>query len=67
METNAKIAGGDLPNFKIIPVPHGRWALLKKLEYVTFGGKLSYIMREVSTYDTYQGALDDVKHLGLEA
>jgi len=61
------VTGGDLPACEIVPIPYGRWTIRSKRGcYLTFSGKLSYTMQEVATYDTYQEALDDAKHLGLE-
>jgi hypothetical protein len=51
-----------LPPLEIVPTFHGKWALLVR-DYLPFGGQY---MREAATYSTYEEAVADAKHLGLE-
>lgn len=53
----------ELPFYKISPTFHGRYSLLSR-RALPFGG---FYMAEVATYDTYEEAVADVKHLGWEA
>lgn len=52
----------ELPFYKIRPTFHGKYSLLRR-HALPFGG---LYMVEVATYDTYEEALADVKHLGWE-
>ncbi len=52
-----------LPEWDVVPIIHGRWALRKRNYWPSIG---FYYMEAVTEYDTKTQALKDVKHLGLK-